>query len=453
MSEATTRILILGGGFGGLYTALHLEKRLRPSDDVEITLVNRENHFLFTPMLHEVAASDLDITHIVNPIRKMLRRVQFFNGSVEEIELKNRHVTVSHGTEHHHHVLEYDHLVIALGSITNFYNLPGLSERALTMKSLGDAIALRNRLIEHMEEADFECVVGERDHLLTVVVAGGGFAGVETIAGVNDFLREVVGFYPHLSDDLVRVVLVHPGPVILPELGPKLGAYAQKKLSNRGVEIRVNTRVTGIHGYEVALSDGSAVKANTVVWTAGTSPNPIVAALPCEMERGRLRVASTMELPAWPGVWALGDCAFIPHPDSGEPYPPTAQHALREARVVAQNILATIRERPKKPFAFSTIGQLAAIGRRTGVANIFGMNFSGFVAWWLWRTIYLSKLPRLEKKLRVMLDWSLDLVFSKDLVQFATYRAPTVSHSEAGDGSILPAEPSSPRSSDVAANV
>ncbi len=422
------RVLILGGGFAGLYTALHLEKKLRRTDDVEVLLVNRDNHFLFTPMLHEVAASDLDITHIVNPIRKMLRRVQFFNGDVEHIDLESKQVTVSHGAEHHHHVLAYDHLVLALGSITNFYDLPGLKERALTMKSLGDAIILRNRLIEHLEEADFECVIGERDHLLTFVVAGGGFAGVETVAAVNDFLREVVAFYPHLERAPLRVVLVHPGPVILPELGEKLGRYAQEKLAARGVEILVNTKVLDFEEQGVAFSDGTTMKANTLVWTAGTSPNPLVAGLPCLKERGRLRADPFLEVEGHPGVWALGDCAFIPDLRTGQPYPPTAQHALRQGKVAAHNIAASIRGGQKKAFTFKTIGQLAAIGRRTGVANILGVNFSGFVAWWLWRTIYLSKLPRFEKKLRVMLDWSLDLVFSKDLVQFATFRAPTVSH-------------------------
>jgi len=425
------QILILGSGFGGLYAALQFEKTLACDPDVEVTLVNRENFFLFTPMLHEVAASDLDVTNIVNPVRKLLRRVKFFDGDVESIDLPNRQVVVSHGIgAAHPHTLEYDHLVIALGSITNFYNLPGLQERALTMKSLGDAIYLRNRLIEHLEEADFECCPAVRGPLLTFVVAGGGFAGVETIAAVNDFLREAIEFYPRLSEDMLRLVLVHPGPVILPELGEKLGAYAQQKLAERKVEIRVNTKVTGVSDDAVELSDSTKITTATLVWTAGTSPNPLLATLPCQKERGRLLVNEYMEVPEWPGLWALGDCALVPDHKTGNWYPPTAQHALREGKVVAQNITAAIRGGQKKPFAFSTIGQLAAIGRRTGVANIMGINFSGFIAWWLWRTIYLSKLPRFEKKLRVMLDWTLDLLFSKDLVQFLTVRAPTVSHVE-----------------------
>jgi NADH dehydrogenase len=425
--DRRTHIVIVGGGFGGVYTALHLEKMLARDPNVAITLVNRDNFFLFTPMLHEVAASDLELTHIVNPIRKLLRRVHFFEGDVESIDLPAKRVVVSHGIDDAHtHVLEYDHLVIALGAITNFYNLPGLQERALTMKTLGDAILLRNRMIEHLEEADFECASAVREPLLTFVVAGGGFSGVETGAAMNDFLRESIQFYPNLTEELIRVVLVHPGSVILPELGTKLGVYAQKKLAKRKVEIRVNTKVTGFSERGVELSDGTMIKTHTLVWTAGTSPNPLLETLPCPKERGRVLVNDNLEVPGWPGIWALGDCACVPDRRTSTYYPPTAQHALREGKVVAHNITATIRGAQKKSFTFSTLGQLAAIGRRTGVARILGVNFSGFIAWWLWRTIYLSKLPRLEKKLRVMLDWTLDLFFAKDLVQFMTLRAPTM---------------------------
>jgi NADH dehydrogenase len=429
-SDEITRILILGGGFGGLYAAMQLDKTLARDANIEITLINRENFFLFTPMLHEVAASDLDLTHIVNPVQKLLRRVKFFAGQVEAIDLSDKRVVVSHGFDHHHHDLFYDQLIVALGSITNFFNLPGLQERALTMKSLGDAITLRNRLIALLEEANSECCAPLREPLLTVVVAGGGFAGVETIAAVNDFVRHALRFYPNCPEQHVHMVLVHPGPVILPELGEKLGAYAQNKLAERKVDIRVNTKVTGISERGIELHDGTVITGNTLVWTAGTSPNPLVDTLPCQKERGRLLVNEYLEVPEWPGVWALGDCAVIPDLKTGKAFPPTAQHALREGKVLAHNVAAAVRGTQKKPFVFQTIGQLAAIGRRTGVANIMGLHFSGFIAWWLWRTIYLSKLPRFEKKLRVALDWTLDLLFSKDLVQFLTFHAPTISHAE-----------------------
>ncbi|HXV61595.1 MAG TPA: NAD(P)/FAD-dependent oxidoreductase [Vicinamibacteria bacterium] len=408
------RIVILGGGFGGLYTALELERVLARRSDLEVTLVNRDNFFLFTPMLHEVAASDLDVTHIVNPVRKLLKRVRFFEGNAEQIDVEKRTVLVNHTDGSHGHVLEYDQLVLGLGSVTNFFELPGLEERAFTMRTLGDALALRNRLIANLEAADFECASGVRDPLLTVVVAGGGFAGVETIAGINDFVREALRFYPHLSEELISMVLVHPGEYLLPELGEKLGRYARDVLASRGVEVRLKARVARATDRGVELSDGTFIDTNTLVWTAGNSVHPLIATLPAKKARGRLVVDEFLRVEESPGVWALGDCAST--------HPPTAQHALREGKLVARNLIAAVDGREMSPFVFRTIGQLAAIGRRTGVARILGVNFSGFLAWWLWRTIYLAKLPRFEKKVRVALDWALDLMFSKDLVQLQTPR-------------------------------
>src|SRR5499427_9073877 len=420
------RILIVGGGFAGLTVAMELERKLARDPSVEITLINRENFFLFTPMLHEVAASDLDLTTIVNPVRKMLRRVNFLAGEIGQIDLEQKRVIVSHGFDNHPHTLEFDFLVLGLGSITNTYGLHGVQEHALTMKSLGDAMQVRNHLIAHLEEADSDCC--ERvESLLTFVVAGGGFAGVETVAGINDFVRQALRSYPHLSEDMVRVILIHSGPVILPELEKSLGTYAQKILAGRKVEIRLKTKIESFSGGAVRLADGTMIPTNTLVWTAGTSPNPLLEMIPCAKEGGRLLVTEFLELQGWPGVWALGDCSAIPNRLTGKFHPPTAQHALREGKIAARNIIASIRGTEKKRFDFSTIAQLATIGRRTGVANILGFNFSGFIAWWLWRTIYLFKLPRFEKKLRVALVWTLDLIFSKDLVQFLDVRAPVVS--------------------------
>jgi NADH dehydrogenase len=426
------RVVILGGGFGGVYTARHLEKLRRAGAAIDVTLVSRDNFFLFTPMLHEVAASDLDITHIVSPLRTLLRHSTVFVGDVESVDLASRRVRVTHGFEAHAHHLEYDHLVIALGSTANFYGLPGLESHALTMKTLGDAIHLRNRVIATLEEADTECADGN-DGLLTFVVAGGGFAGVETLGALNDFVRDALRFYPRLQDRHIRMVLIHSGAAILPELGATLGTYAAQKLAGRGLEIITGARVTGVTSDGVSLDDGRFIPSRLVVWTAGTSPHPLIGRLPCEVDRGRIRVLDTLAVPDHPRLWALGDCAVIPDRQTGRPFPPTAQHAIREARTLAENIVRTERNLTPRPFSFRTIGQLAAIGRRSGVARIFGVNFSGFAAWWLWRTIYLGKLPRFEKKVRVALDWTLDLLFSKDFVQFLTVRAPVVSHAHADD--------------------
>ncbi len=427
-SNPRRKIVIVGGGFGGVYAALELDKWLFRFPDVDVTIVNRDNFFLFTPMLHEVAASDLDITNIVNPVRKLVSNVDFFDGDVEKVDLAARTVTVSHG-DGHTHPLPYDHLILSPGAVTNFFGLPGLEERAITMKSLGDAIELRNRMIQQLEEAETECGAPDRDHLMTFVVAGGGFAGVETIAGMNDFIHQALKFYPHIPKEKIRMILVHPGEVILPELSEKLGRYAQEKLVGRGVEIRSKTKVTAVTDRGVKLSDGTEIDAATIIWTAGTQPNPLMKTLPCRLEKGKVCVDEYLQVPGFPGVWALGDCALVPDilSRTGGFHPPTAQHAIRQGKVLAQNILAELRGTPKRPFSFRTIGQLASLGRRTGVAQVFGFHFSGFVAWWMWRTIYLMKLPRLEKRLRVALDWTWDLVFSKDLVKFLSRRKETIS--------------------------
>ena len=415
------RIVILGGGFAGLYAALELEKAL-PANNIRVTIVNRENFFLFTPMLHEVAAGDLDPTNIVSPVRKLLKRVSFFEGQARAINLEKRTVTLEHGFDGHRHEIGYDQIVLALGSTTRFFDLPGVEQNAFTMKSLSDAVRLRNRLIAILEEADTECAAADRHNLLSVVVAGAGFAGVETAASINDFLRHAIRFYPNLSRQHLRLVLIHPGDTILPELSPTLGRYAQRKLEDRGVNVLALARVASYDGEVIRLTNGLEIPCRTLVWTAGTMSHPLIETLPCVKDHGRIKVTADLAVPGWPGVWALGDCALVPDLSTGKACPPTAQHALRQGKVVAHNLLAYPDDRRFRQFNYKTVGQLATIGRRTGVANIFGINVSGFAAWWLWRTIYLSKLPRLEKKVRVALDWTLDLLFSKDFSQFMEVR-------------------------------
>lgn len=417
MSEPL-RVLVLGGGFAGVYAAMALERRLGRDRRVAITLVSRDNYFLFTPMLHEVAASDLDVTHIVNPIRKLLKRASFYQGEVEAIDLQARTVRVSHGAESpHSHELGYDHLILALGSSTNFFGTPGAAELAFPMRTLGDALALRNRVLTSLEEADSECCAATRAGLLNFVVTGGGFAGVETIGAIHDYVRASLRFFPNLAASDVRMVLVHSGKTLLPELDPRLGRYAERVLRERGIEIRLETKVASMGEAGVQLSDGEHLPSRTLVWAAGNAPHALLGSLPCQKERGRVLVDTHLRAAGAENVWALGDCALVPDPATGGFHPPTAQHASRQAKIVANNVAAALGHGREKPFSFRTLGQLASIGHRRGVAQIFGMRFSGFVAWWLWRTIYLAKLPRLERKLRVCLDWTLDLFFSKDLVQ------------------------------------
>jgi NADH dehydrogenase len=291
------------------------------------------------------------------------------------------------------------------------------------MKNLSDAALLRNRVIALLEEANLQEDLSIRRQLLTFVIAGAGFSGVETAGAVNDFVREAAAYYPDLSEELVRVVLVHPGQFVLPELGEELGEYTERKLRERGVEVIPRVRVEGYDDGElVRLSDRNSIPASTLIWTAGVKPSPVITSLGCQTERGRLLVDDFLRVPGVSGLWAAGDCAAVPDGTSGKFHPPTAQHGLRQGLIAAKNIEAEIRGRQPTPFVFKTLGQLATIGHQTGVAMIFGIKFSGFVAWCLWRTVYLLKLPRLAKKLRVMASWMLNLLFSREIEQIITLR-------------------------------
>ena len=418
----TTRIVIAGGGFAGLSAAMYLDKTLARREDTEVTLISRENFILFTPMLHEVAAGDLHPGDIVNPIRRILRHVKFVEADVEAVDLSDRHVHCQGGIAKLGLEFEFDHLLLTLGSETSFFDLPGVSEWSVTMKTLFDAAMLRNRVLALLEEATLEKDAGRRRQLLTFVTAGGGFSGTETTGAINDFVRETMRYYPDLNEELVRVVVIHPGKFLLPELGEELGNYAERKLRERKVEVIKGARVASYDGSLVTLTDGNSIPASTLIWTAGVKPSPVIAPLRCEKERGRLLVSEYLAVTGAPGLWAAGDCAAVPILDTEKFHPPTAQHGLREGLVAAKNIEAAVLDRPLKSFTFTTLGQLATIGRRTGVAMVFGMKFSGFIAWCLWRSIYLMKLPRLAKKLRVMVGWTLDLLFSRDIEQMITLR-------------------------------
>lgn len=416
-----TQILILGGGFAGVETARYLDRTAARRTDVEVTLLSRDNFTLFTPMLDEVAAGDLEPAHICNPLRKLFRNVTVLTGEIKAINLVARQVTIAYGIRELTRELAFDHLVLALGSETNYFGTPGVAEHALAIKTLGDAVMLRAGVIAMLEAASVEPDPARRKRMLTFVVAGGGFAGVETVGAINDLARESLPHYGRVDPREVRVVLIG-GKVILPELGEALGLYAQEKLKARQVEIKLGAKVIAYAEGAVRCGDGEAIPADMVVWAAGVSPSPILKDIPCQLQNGRVVVDSTLEVPGAPGLWAVGDCAAVIDPISKLPYPPTAQHALREGRRAGENIYARLRGKTPKPFEYKIIGQLATIGRRTGVARIFGVKFSGVVGWALWRSVYLMKLPRLEKKLRVALQWALDIVFERDLAQYVTQR-------------------------------
>src|SRR5246500_5784617 len=418
----TTRVVIAGGGFAGLYAAMHFDKRLARQADVEVTLISRDNFILFTPMLHEVAAGDLYPGDIVNPLRRILRHVKVVEADVCRVDLTGRIVGCKGGIEERELNFEFDHLLLTLGSETNFFNMDGVRDWSVTMKSLGDSALLRNRMVAVLEEASLQSDEAARRRLLTFVTAGGGFSGTETTGAVNDFVRETVRYYPQLGEELIRVVMVHPGNFILPELGEELGRYAEHKLRQRKVEVIKGARVASYDGVVVPLSDGTSIPAATLIWTAGVKPSPVIAQLPCEKEHGRLLVSEYLAVTGVPGLWAAGDCAAVPILDTENFHPPTAQPGLREGVTVAKNIEATILGRSLKPFRYQMMGQLASIGRRTGVAMVFGIKFSGFIAWCFWRSVYLMKLPRLAKKLRVTVSWTLDVFFGREIEQMITLR-------------------------------
>jgi len=427
MQQKGTRVLIIGGGFGGVYTAITLEKLLKAESGVEVGLICRENYLVFQPMLPEVISGSTGILDTIAPIRRLCPRTNLYTREVESIDLKNRTVTTSAGFRPQTSQLEYDHLVIAVGNITSFAAQPGLAEHALPFKYLGDALVLRNHVIHALEEADIESDPEFRRALLTFVVAGGGFSGVEAVAELNDFVRHGARSFRRINPAEIRVVLLHAGPLILPELSENLGRFAQTRLQRRGVEIRLNTRLAGATAESALLEGGERIPTKTLVSTVPAAPNPLVAALPCKKEKGRIVVNKYLEVVDCPGVWALGDCAWVVDHKTWQPCPPTAQHATRQATCLANNVVRSLREEPKQTFSFQALGKLASLGHRSAVAEVFGVKLSGFIAWLLWRAIYLMKLPGLDRKLRVSTDWLLDLVLPPDIVQLKLEKTTSLS--------------------------
>jgi NADH dehydrogenase len=415
--QKRTRVVIVGGGFGGVFAGTELEAALFDRDDVEVLLVSRENYFVFQPMLPEVISGSIGLMDLVSPLRRLLPRTSVHVREVESIDLTAKKVWLAPGAHPHAHAVSYDHLIVAPGTVTDFRGLPGLPEHALPFKNLADALELRSRVIHALEEADIEGEDADlRRQLLTFVVAGGGFSGVEVVAELNDFVRDVARSYRSIRPEEIRVVLVHAGDRILPEVTEKLGLFAQRLLAGRGVELRLKARLQSASGDRAVLSDGTVLETKTLVSTIPSSPHPLVDALPVTKARGKIKVDGTMRVDGRSDVWALGDCALVPTA-SGEPCPPTAQHAVRQARTLARNLLATIDGAPLATFDFKGLGKMGALGRRNAVAEIFGVSVSGFVAWFLWRTIYLAKLPGWGRRAKVAASWTFDLFLPPELVQ------------------------------------
>ncbi len=422
------RIVILGGGFGGLYTARFLERALRQREDFEILLINKENYFVFQPLLAEVVSGNIGILDTVSPIRRLLKRTDLHVREVESIDIHQQTITTTPGLRPQPNIIHYDYLVLALGNVTDFRGLRGLPEHAIPFKTLGDALFIRNHIIHALEEAAIEHENADlRKQLLTFVVAGGGFSGVEVVAELNDFIRDVIRNYRQLDPREVRVVLLHALDRILPELDEKLALYAQKILQKRGIEILLNTKLQAATGDGAVLDGGMHIPMRTLISTVPSSPNPLIDALDLPKERGRLKTDSGLQVQGAENVWALGDCALVPLAGGGF-CPPTAQFAIRQAKTAAHNIVVAIRGGEKKSFQFKELGKLGALGHRTAVAQMFGVNVSGFLAWFLWRTIYLMKLPGWGRRLKVAASWTFDLILPPDLVQLKLDQSKGISH-------------------------
>jgi NADH dehydrogenase len=414
-----TRIVIVGGGFAGMTTAQRLERLLGADSTVSLTLVSDSNSLLFTPMLAEVAGGSVEPMHICTPLRTSLRRTHVVYGYVEQIDAKQKCLLLApEASSLHQSTVFFDHLVLAVGSVTNYLGLRGIEETAFDLKSLTDAMRIRGHVLDMLELADREPDPAHRRAMLTFVVAGAGFAGAELAGALNDFVRGALFSYPNIAPDDVNVMVVHPRDHILPELSRSLAQYALERMTARGVTFKLNTRLVDAQPGVVQLKPQEEIRTETLIWTAGVKPHPLVQTLRAAHDpRGAMIVDQHLAVPGLAGIWALGDCALVTDAKTGKPCPPTAQFALREAETLAHNIHASLHHRPLQPFHFDAVGLLCVVGHQTACAEIKGVRFSGFFAWILWRGIYLSKLPGAERKLRVLSDWIIDVFFPRDIVQ------------------------------------
>lgn len=420
MTSETKNLLIVGGGFAGTTLAQSLEHRLPPG--WKLTLVSQENFITYNPLLPEVVGASILPGHVIAPHRQMICCSSVCMAEVTTIDLEAREV-------HYHGEgsgrLAFDELVLACGANASLDVVRGMAQHAMPLKTLGDALYVRNHVISRLEQAELQADDAARRWLTTFVIVGGGFSGVETAGELVDFLHASLKYYPRIRREDLRIVLLHGTDRLLPELSATLGAFTLRTMRRRGVDVRLGARASCVTERAVVLADGTSVEAGTVICTIGTASNPLLQQIPAPLQRGRLVVNADLSVPGVEGVWAVGDCAAVPNARDGQVSPPTAQFATRQAKVLAANILAKLHGRPTRAFSYRPLGQLSSVGHNKAVAEILGIKLSGFVAWLMWRGLYLLKIPTLARKTRLFLEWNWAMFFPPDISHLGYRRTRT----------------------------
>ncbi len=432
MAKNKKRIVVLGGGFAGAGCVRKLESYFRNDEEIEIVLISEDNFILSTPMLPQVASGMAEARHIITPIRGICKKTMFYEGQVMSIDPHGKVVNLRRTGRKRGIGVRYDFLVIALGCKTNFFGMKDVEKHARTMKTLNDALILRNKAMDMLEQAETESDPIHRKSMLTFVIVGGGFAGIETAGELMDLLLDVKKHYPHIQKDHISVTVIESGSRIILGFDDKMAKFAYEAVTKRGIDIRLNCAVSSFNGIEATVKKLSGeeagqediIRTNTLVWTAGIAAADAIRNSILKTEKGKLAVNEFLELPRFPGVFAVGDCTLCINPETERPFPPTARVAEAQAKIAAANLYALIRNKQKKKFEFKAKGHMAIIGKRAGIATFMGRNIVGFWAWVLWRNMYLSSIPNTEKKIRVLLDWTIDLFFGRDVSRLDTMKKP-----------------------------
>ena len=428
MARNKKKIVILGGGFAGVECTKQLESQFGDDPEIELVMISEDNFLLFTPMLPQVASGMIETRHIVLPIRTICKKTKFYESRIKNIDPYGKLVTLWGTGDKRSLSIHYDYLVVALGSETNFFGMADVEKNAYTMKTLNDAVVLRNRVIDMLEQAENETNPILRKSFLNFVVAGGGFAGIETAGELMDLLLDARKYYPTIHKEDLRVVVIEALPMILPGFNEKLAGFAKEKMTDRKIDIRLKTAITSFDGNEVttkSLVQNSkdpidepiidVIRTKTLIWTAGVTPVNTIKRSMFKTDKGKVIINDFLEVQDFPGVFAIGDCALCLDPKTQRPFPPTAQIAEAQAKIAAKNLTSLIKNSQKEKFVYHSKGQMAIIGKRSGIATFLGMNISGFWAWLIWRNVYLSKITTFDKKTRIFLDWVIDLFFDRDI--------------------------------------